>query len=158
MEIKRVGVVGCGLMGSGITQACAQSGYHVVVSDVNDELLNKGLASIDNFLTKSVTKGKISSKDKASTLSLIKGTTTISDFSDCDLVIEAISENIDLKKKVFTQLDKICPSPTILATNTSVLSVIEIATATKRMDRVLGMHFFNPAPVMKLLEVVRNLG
>jgi 3-hydroxybutyryl-CoA dehydrogenase len=157
MEIKKVGVVGCGLMGSGIAQACAQSGYQVVVSEINDDLLNKGLASIDRFLNKSVEKGKISQPDKDSTINRIKGTTNTKDFSDCDLVIEAIIEKMELKRKVFAELDKICPKDTILATNTSVLSVIEIAEATNRPDKVLGLHFFNPVPVMALVEIVKTI-
>lgn len=157
MEIKKVGVVGCGLMGSGIAQVCAQFGYQVAVSEINDELLNKGLASINSFLTKSIEKGKISQQDKDATLGRIKGITNISDFSDCDLIIEAVIENMDLKKKVFAELNKICPQHTILASNTSALSIIEIATATNRLDKVLGLHFFNPAPIMRLLEIVQTI-
>jgi 3-hydroxybutyryl-CoA dehydrogenase len=157
MEIKKVGVVGCGMMGSGITQVCAQSGYQVVVSEVNDTLLNKGLASINSFLTKSVEKGKIAQQNKDATLDRIQGTTNVNGFADCDLVIEAVIENMDLKKKTLADLDKICPQHTILATNTSVLSIIDIASATKRMDKVLGLHFFNPVPIMRLLEIVRTI-
>jgi len=157
MEIKKVGVVGCGAMGSGITQVCAQSGYQVVVSEINDELLNKGLALINSFLTKSVDKGKISQQDKDSALARIKGTTNTKDFSDCDLMIEAAIENMDLKKKIFAELDKICPKHTILATNTSCLSIIDMAMATTRPDKVLGLHFFNPPPIMQLLEIVRTI-
>jgi 3-hydroxybutyryl-CoA dehydrogenase len=157
MEIKKVGVVGCGLMGNGIVQVCAQSGYQVVVSEVNGALLNKGLASIDHFLTKSVEKGKLSQQDRDSALSRIKGTTNTKDFSECDLVIEAIIENMDLKKKVFAELDGICPKHTILATNTSCLSVIDIAMVTSRPEKVLGLHFFNPVPIMKLLEIVQTI-
>ena len=157
MEIKKVGVVGCGLMGSGIAQVCAQSGYQVVVSEANDELLNKGLASINSFLTKSVEKEKISQQDKDTTLGCIKGTTNISDFSDCDLVIEAVTENMDLKKKVFAELDKVCPQHAILASNTSALSIIEIATATSRLDKVPGLHFMNPVAIMRLLEIVQTI-
>jgi 3-hydroxybutyryl-CoA dehydrogenase len=157
MEIKKVGVVGCGFMGSGIAQVCAQSGYQVVVSEINDELLNNGLASINGFLTKGVEKGKMSQQDKDTTLGRIKGTTTMSDFADCDLVVEAIIEKMDLKKKVFAELDKICPPPAILVTNTSCLSIVDIAAATSKPDKVLGLHFFNPAPVMKLLEIVRTI-
>ncbi len=157
MEIKRVGVVGCGTMGAGITQVCAQSGYQVVVSEINNELLNKGLASINSFLSKGVDKGKLSQQDKESTLSRIKGTTSTKDFSDCDLVIEAAVENMDLKKKLFVEVDKICPKHAILATNTSCLSIVDMAMATSRPDKVLGLHFWNPAPLMKLLEVVRTV-
>ena len=157
MEIKRVGVVGCGTMGAGITQVCAQSGYQVVVSEINNELLNKGLASINSFLSKGVDKGKLSQQDKESTLSRIKGTTSTKDFSDCDLVIEAAVENMDLKKKLFVEVDKICPKHAILATNTSCLSIVDMAMATSRPDKVLGLHFWNPAPLMKLLEVVKTV-
>ncbi len=157
MEIKKVGVIGCGTMGAGIVQVCAQSGYQVVVSEINDELLNKGLALINSVLTKSVDKGKISQQDKDSTLARIKGTTNTKDFSDCDLTIEVAIENMDLKKRIFAELDKICPSHTILATNTSSLSVTDMAMATKRPDKVLGLHFFNPVPVMKLMEIVKPI-
>ena len=157
MEIKKVGVVGCGTMGAGIVQLCAQSGYQVVVSEINDELLNKGLASIEKVLARLVEKGKLSQQDKDTTLARIKGTTNTKDFSGCDLVIEAAIENLDLKKKIFAELDGICPKAAILATNTSCLSIIDMAVATRRPDKVLGLHFFNPAPVMKLLEIVRTI-
>jgi len=157
MEIKKVGVVGCGIMGGGIAQVSAQSGYEVVVSEINDELLNKGLAAINSVLTRSVEKERISQEDKDATMARIKGTTNTKDFSDCDLVIEAIIENMDLKKKVFAELDKICPKYAILATNTSCLSVIDMAKATNRPEQVLGMHFFNPVPVMRLLELVKTI-
>ncbi len=157
MEIKKVGVVGCGTMGAGITQVCAQSGYQVVVSEINDELLSKGLASLNSTLTRNVERGRLSQDDKDTIISRIKSTTNTQDFSDCDLVIEAVIENMDLKKKIFAELDKICPEHTILATNTSCLSIIDMATATKRRDKVLGLHFFNPVPVMQLLETVRTM-
>lgn len=157
MAIKKVGVAGCGLMGSGIAQVCAQSGYGVVVSEINEDLLNKGLASINRVLSRSVEKGKISEQDKNTVLGRIKGTTDLNRFSQCDLIIEAITENMDTKKELFAKLDKICPAHTILATNTSILSVIKIASATKRLDKVLGLHFFYPAPIMKLLEVVKTI-
>jgi len=157
MEIKKIGVVGCGAMGSGVAQVCAQSGYQVVVSEISEELLKKGLAFIDKGLSKAVERGKLSQEDKDATLSRLKGTTTTKDFSDCNLVIEAAIENLDLKKKIFAELDGICPKDAILATNTSCLSVIDIAKATKRIDKVLGLHFFNPAPIMKLLEIVKTI-
>jgi len=157
MEIKRVGIVGCGTMGAGITQVCAQSGYQVTVSEINDDLLAKGLASISSRLAKRVDKGKLSQQDKDTALSRIKGTTNTQDFSDCDLVIEAAPENMDLKKKIFAQLDKICPEHTILASNTSSLSVIDMAAVTSRPDKVLGIHFISPAPVIKLVEVVKTI-
>ncbi|MFC1903930.1 3-hydroxyacyl-CoA dehydrogenase family protein [Chloroflexota bacterium] len=155
--MKKVGVVGCGQMGGGITQVCAQSGYQVIVSEINDELLNKGLASINSSLTKSVEKEKITRQDKDAALARIKGTTNMKDFSECDLVIEAAIENLDLKKKIFAELDKNCSKHTILTSNTSGLSIIAMAIATTRPDKVLGLHFFNPAPVMKLLEVVKTI-
>lgn len=157
MEIKKVGVVGCGLMGSGIAQVCAQSGYQVVVSEANTELLNRGLVSINNFLSKSVEKGKIIHQNKEATLSRIKGTTDINDFSCCGLVIEAVTENMDLKKKIFTELDKICPEHVTLASNTSALSIIDMAAVTGRPEKVLGLHFMNPVPIMPLLEIVQTI-
>jgi len=157
MEIKKVGVVGCGIMGGGIAQVCAQAGYQVVVSEINQELLNKGLGVINSFLTKSVEREKITQQDKDATLARIKGTTDTRDFSDCDMVIEAAVENMDLKKKIFAELDKICPKHAILATNTSCLSIIDMAVATTRADKVLGLHFFNPVPIMRCLEIVRTI-
>jgi 3-hydroxybutyryl-CoA dehydrogenase len=157
MQIKKVGVIGCGLMGSGIAQVCAQTGYQVVVSEINEDLLNKGLKSIEKFLVKSVQKGKLTEQEKNATLSRIKGTTSLADFFDRDLVIEAVVEDMGLKQSLFTELDATCPSHTILATNTSCLSVMDIAAVTKRPDKVLGLHFFNPATIMKLLEVVRTI-
>jgi 3-hydroxybutyryl-CoA dehydrogenase len=157
MEISKVGVVGCGQMGSGIAQVCAQAGYPVIVSEINDELLKKGLAAIDASLTRSVQKEKITQPDREATLTRIKGTTDTGQFADCDLVIEAAVENLDLKKQIFGEIDKICPEHTILATNTSCLSIMGMAVVTKRPDKVLGMHFFNPVPVMKLLEIVRTV-
>jgi len=157
MEIKQVGVVGCGQMGGGIAQVSAQSGYQVIVSEVNEELLNKGLAAINSSLTKAVEREKITPEDKEATISRIKGATSMNDFGNCDLVIEAAIENLELKKKIFAELDSICPKHTILATNTSCLSIIEMAMTTGRPDKVLGMHFFNPPPVMRLLEVGRTV-
>lgn len=156
MKIDKVGVIGCGLMGSGITQVCAQSGYPVVVSEISDELLKKGLSSIDAVLTRSVQKEKITQKDKDDILNRITGTTDTGDMKDCDLVIEAAVENLDLKLRIFGDIDKVCPAHAILATNTSCLSVSDMAKATSRPDKVLGLHFFNPVPVMALLEIVRT--
>ena len=157
MEIQNVGVIGCGIMGSGIAQVCAQSGYDVIVSETGDDILNRGLKSIEAVLTRSVDKGRISPQDKESIMTRIKGTTDIKDFSGCDLVIEAATEDMDIKKTIFSQLDKICTESCILATNTSVLSVADMAAATARADRVLGMHFSNPVPVMKILEMIRTI-
>lgn len=157
MEVKKVGVVGCGSMGAGIAQLCAQSGFQVVVSEINDEFLKRGMGFIDKVLSRSVEKGKLSQQDKDAIMGRIKGTTNTKDFADCDLVIEAAIENLDLKKKIFAELDGICPKDAILATNTSCLSIIDMAMVTKRVDKVVGLHFFNPAPVMKLLEVVKTI-
>jgi len=157
MEIKKVGVVGCGQMGGGITQVCAQAGYQVRVSEINSELLDKGLKSIDSRLGRDVEKGRLSPQDKDSILNRIKGTTDTNDFADCDLVIEAAVENMGLKKKIVAELDKICPEHAILATNTSCLSIIDMAMVTSRPDKVLGLHFMNPVPVMKLLEIVKTI-
>jgi 3-hydroxybutyryl-CoA dehydrogenase len=157
MEIKTVGVVGCGIMGGGIAQVCAQAGFSVIVSEANQEFLDKGMATINKRLGKDQEKGRITAEVKDGILGRIKGTLDIKEFASCDLVIEAIVEDIEAKKKLFGELDSICPPQTILATNTSVLSVIEISTATKRQDKVLGLHFFNPAYIMKLLEIVRTL-
>ena len=156
MEIKKVGVVGCGAMGAGIAQVSAQAGYQVIASEINDTLLKKGLNLIDSILTKDVGKQKITQADKEATLARIKGTINTKDFADCDLVIEAVIENMDLKRKVFGELDKICKPEAILASNSSSLSILDMAIATKRLDKVLGIHFFNPVPIMKLVEVIRG--
>ncbi|MFC1908112.1 3-hydroxyacyl-CoA dehydrogenase family protein [Chloroflexota bacterium] len=155
--MKKVGVVGCGTMGTGITQVCAQSGYQVVVSEINDELLNKGLVFINSYLTRSANKGRMTQQEKDSTLARIKGTTNIKDFSDRDMIIEATIENLDLKKKIFAELDKVCPKQAILASNTSCLSIIDMAVMTSRPEKVLGLHFFNPVQTMKLLEIVKTV-
>ena len=157
MEINKVGVVGCGQMGSGITQVCAQAGYQVIVSEINSELLNKGLAFIDSRLGRDVEKDRLSPQDKENILNRIKGTTNKGDFADCDLVIEAAIESMDLKKKIFAELDRTCPKDAILATNTSCLSIIDMAMATSRPDKVLGLHFMHPVPVMKLLEIIKTI-
>lgn len=157
MEIKRIGVVGCGAMGSGIVQVCAQAGYEIVVLDASEPLLSKGLLSIDSFLNKGIEKGKVTSEQKEDILKRIRGTLNYMDFNHCDLVIEAVHEDMELKQNIFANLDRVCPEHTILATNTSSLSIIDIASATNRPDKVMGLHFMNPVPVMKLLEVVRSI-
>lgn len=157
MAFKKIGVVGCGLMGRGIAEVSARTGYDVVVSEINRELLDKGLATIAGSLGKAVEKGKMTAADKDSVMARIKGTIDMQDFKDCDLVVEAAIENLDLKKKIFADLDKICPPNAILSTNTSCLSVMDLAAVTKRPDRVLGCHFFNPVPMMKLLELVKTI-
>jgi 3-hydroxybutyryl-CoA dehydrogenase len=157
MEIKRVGVVGAGIMGAGIVQVCAQSGYEVLVSEINDELLQKGMGTVDHFLGRAVQKEKLTAEQKDEIMGRIKGTTNIGDFKDCDLVVEAIIENLDLKKKVFKQLDEVCPPHALLTSNTSSMTVTEMAAATSRMDKVAGLHFFNPVPVMRLVEIVTTI-
>ncbi len=157
MEVKRVGVVGAGIMGAGIVQVCAQSGYEVVVSEINKELLQKGIGTVDFFLGKAVQKERITAKDKDDIMGRIQGTTDPKDFKDCDLIVEAIIENLELKKELFEQLDDICPPHALLTSNTSSMTVIEMAAATKRMDKVAGLHFFNPVPVMRLVEIVRTI-
>jgi len=155
MEIRKVGVVGCGFMGSGIVQVCAQSGYEVTVTDMSEQVLSKGMATIEYYLNRGVDKGKMSRQDKDLTRSRIKGSISLKDFDDRDLVIEAIPEDMALKKKVFGELDSICRPDTILCTNTSCLSVTQLAQATSRPDRVIGTHFLSPVPPSKLLEIVK---
>lgn len=157
MAIKKVGVVGCGIMGGGIAQVCAQSGYQVTVSEINDDLLNKGMKVIKGNLARSVEKGKLSKEEESAIVGRLKGTTKMEDFRDCDLIIEAATENMNIKKKIFADLDRAAAPDVILATNTSCLSVTEVAMATKRPDKVIGTHFFNPVPVMKLLEIVTTI-
>jgi 3-hydroxybutyryl-CoA dehydrogenase len=157
VEIKKIGVMGCGLMGRGIAEVSAKAGYDVVISEINQALLDKGIQAIDESLSRAVKGGKMTDADKAAVFQRIKGTIKTADFGDRDLMIEAAVENLDLKKKIFAELDTIVPKESILATNTSCLSVIAIAAATKRQDKVVGMHFFNPVPVMKLLELVRTV-
>ncbi len=158
MKIKKVGIVGMtGLMGTGIGQVCAQSGYQVVGSSRSDDRINKALASINSRLARNVEKGTLSQQDKDASMARIKGTTNVKNFGDCDLVIEAAVENLDVKKKIFAELDKICPGHTILASNTSCLSITKMARETTRPEKVMGMHFFNPVPLMRLLEIVKTI-
>jgi len=157
MEIKKVGVVGCGLMGSGIVEVCARAGYDVVVREVNDELLQKGLERVKKSMSKGVQRGKLSREDMDAAWQRIQGTTTLADMADCDLVIEAAVEKMEVKKAIFAELDSIVPPHAILASNTSSLCVTEMASVTKRSDKVLGIHFFNPVPVMPLIEFVRTI-
>ena len=157
MEIKKVGVVGCGLMGSGIVEACARAGYTVVVREVNDDLLQQGLSRLKTSLAKGVERGKLPQADMDAALARITGTTSLDDFRGCDLVIEAVLENMAEKKSVFAALDAILAPQAIIASNTSSLCITEMASVTKRGDKVLGLHFFNPVPVMPLLEIVRTI-
>jgi 3-hydroxybutyryl-CoA dehydrogenase len=155
MAIKTVGVAGCGLMGAGIAQVCAEAGYRVIVREVSDELLKKGLGRIDAFLQKSVEKGKLAASAKAEVMGRLEGTTDLQKLSAADLVIEAVVENLAKKREVYEALDAACAKETLFASNTSSLSITEMAACTKRPDRFVGLHFFNPVPLMKLVEVVR---
>lgn len=157
MEIRKVGVVGCGTMGSGIAEVCARSGYPVVVSEINQNFLDKGMAAIRSSLDTAVKKGRLTEPDRKTILGRLQGTIKVEDFKDCDLVIEAAIENMDEKKKVFAAIDKVCPQHALLASNTSCLSVLDMAMATKRPTQVIAMHFFNPVPAMKLVEIVRTI-
>jgi len=157
MEIKKVGVVGCGLMGSGIVETCARAGYQVVVREVNDEFLQKGLDRVQKSMSRGVQKGKLTQADMDAAWGRIRGTTALTDMADCDIAIEAAVENMEIKKGVFAELDSVLPPQAILASNTSSLCVTEMASVTKRGDKVLGIHFFNPVPVMPLIEFVRTI-
>ena len=157
MTIEKVGIVGCGLMGSGIAQVAAQAGFSVTVREVTPELVDKGLKSIEKNLARQVEKGTITAEQRDQIRGRLRGTTKIEDLADRDLIIEAIIENVPAKKELFAALDKLCGPAAIFATNTSSCSVTEIATATARPNRFFGLHFFNPVPVMKLVEVIRTI-
>jgi 3-hydroxybutyryl-CoA dehydrogenase len=157
MAIQRVGVVGCGLMGSGIAQVAAQAGFTTVVREVAPELVEKGLKGIEKNLARLAEKGSLTEAQRGEVRRRLTGTTAIEDLRDCDVVVEAIIEQLPAKRELFAKLDALCPASTIFASNTSSLTITEIATATKRPDRFVGLHFFNPVPVMKLVEVVRTI-
>jgi len=157
MDIKNIGVIGAGTMGNGIAHTFAQFGYNVLLVDVKPEFVDKGIATITKNLDRQVKKEKISEEQKNETLSNIKSSLDMNDVKDSDLVIEAATENFDVKKNIFEALDQICKSDTILASNTSSISITEIAAITKRPEKVIGMHFMNPVPIMKLIEVIRGL-
>lgn len=157
MPIQTVGVVGCGLMGSGIAQVCAQSGLQVIVREVNAELVEKGLKSIEKNMQRMVEKGTISAADRDNARNRLRGATGVDELKGCDLIIEAIIEQLPAKKELFTALDKLCPASTIFASNTSSLSITEMAAFTARPQRFVGLHFFNPVPLMKLVEVIRTI-
>src|SRR6266508_2373047 len=156
-DIKRVGVLGCGLMGSGIAQVAASAGYETVVRDVSKELLDRGLAGIEKSLAKFVEKGKLQAADRDATLKRLSFTTAVADMEGVHVGIEAITEDLSLKNALFKELDGLCGPATIFASNTSSLTVGELAAATKRADRFVGLHFFNPVPLMQLVEVVRTV-
>jgi len=157
MKIKKVGVLGCGLMGAGIAEVAARAGYETVVREVSESLLEKGMGRIRGSLGRAVEKGKLEAAELDSALGRLSGTVDLEDLSACDLVIEAIVENLDEKKKIFGALDRLTGEHSIFTTNTSSLTVTQLAATTSRPDRLLGLHFFNPVPVMKLVEVVRTL-
>lgn len=155
--MKKTGVLGAGTMGSGIIQVLAQSGYEVTFIEQKQEFVDRGLERIAGTLAKAVKKGRMSEEDKDAVLGRIKGSTDMADLHDAEIVIEAATENVEAKKSMFRQLDEVCQADAILATNTSALSITEIAAVTGRPEQVIGMHFFNPVPVMKLVEVIRGL-
>ena len=155
--IHTVGVLGCGLMGSGIAQVCAQAGYRTIVREVDDALLTKGLGRVEAFLTQGVERQKLTGPEKDETLARLSGTTTVEDLAGCDLVIEAVVEDLEVKKELFVALDRVVGSDTIFASNTSSLCITEMASVTSRPNQFLGLHFFSPVPIMKMVEVIRGL-
>jgi 3-hydroxybutyryl-CoA dehydrogenase len=157
MAIRKVGVLGCGLMGSGIAEVAAKSGFETIVREVTPELLDKGMARIRGSLDKATEKGKLAAADRDATLARIRGTADVGELADCDLMVEAIVENLEEKRKLYAALDAVAKPTAILASNTSSLTVTQLAMATRRPERFVGLHFFNPVPVMKLVEVVRTL-
>jgi len=157
LEIRKVGVLGAGTMGAGIAQVFAQSGYTVAMRDIEDRFVQKGLAILDKSLSKAVEKGKMSAQDKAALQTRIKGTTEWKELADSDFIIEAVFESPDVKKEAFRELAKLCRPDVIFASNTSSISITELAAATDRPQKFVGMHFFNPVPLMKLVEVIRGL-
>ena len=159
MDIKKVGVLGCGLMGAGIAQTAATAGFEVVVREVTEDLCERGFGGIDKSLSKFAEKGTITSEQQQEIRGRLKGTTRLEDLADCDIIIEAIIENLETKRETYKQLDAFCKPETIFASNTSSLSITEMMTATRpeRQRRFIGMHFFNPVPIMKLVEVVRTI-
>jgi len=159
MEMKKVGVLGCGLMGAGIAQTAAAAGFDVMVREVSQEFLDKGFGGIEKSLARFAEKGTINADQQKETRARLSGTTSLNDLADCDIIIEAIIENLDIKRDTYKQLDELCKPETIFASNTSSLSITEMMTATsdERQKRFIGLHFFNPVPIMKLVEVVRTI-
>lgn len=156
-EIKRVGVLGCGLMGSGIAQVAAAAGYETIVREVSDDVCQRGIGGIGKQLGKSVDKGKLSAEDRDAIVGRLRGTTNLEDLKDCDIIIEAVVEDLAVKNEMWRTLDAVCGPDTIFASNTSSLTIADMAAATKRPERMVGLHFFNPVPVMKLVEVVKTI-
>jgi 3-hydroxybutyryl-CoA dehydrogenase len=157
MTIKKVGVLGGGLMGAGIAQVCAQAGYRTTVREISPELYERTLNRISSSLDKAIEKKKLTARQKTETLANLHGTTQMSALNDSDLIVEAVTENIEVKKKLFAELDRLCSPDTIFASNTSSLTVTAMAAATSRPEKFVGLHFFNPVPIMKLVEVVRTI-
>ncbi len=157
MAVKKIGVIGAGQMGHGIALVTAQAGFDVIIRDIKNEFVEKGINKIDKFLTKSIEKEKITEDDKKKIMSRITGTIKLEDLKDVDLVIEAIFENVQVKKGIFKELDKICKKDCILASNTSTIPITDLASVTSRPEKFIGMHFMNPVPIMKLVEVIRGL-
>ncbi len=157
MEIKTIGVIGAGQMGAGIAQVAALAGYNVILNDIKQEFIDRGMGGIEKSLSKFEEKGRIEPGTKGAALARIKTTMELDDMKDADLVVEAVIENLDLKNKIFSQLDEICPAHTILSSNTSSISITKLAAATKRPEKFIGMHFMNPVPMMKLVEVIRGI-
>lgn len=157
MDIKKVGVAGFGLMGSGIVQVAAQAGYKVVVLEANADLIKSGFARLDKSLQGAVAKGKMKAEEAETVRARVHGTESVAELGTADFIMEAIIENVDMKRKLFAELDEVAPAHTIFASNTSSMQIIDLAAATKRGDRFVGMHFFNPVPTMKLVEVVRSI-
>ena len=157
MAIEKIGVVGCGLMGSGIAQTAAQAGLQVAVREVSAELIDKGFTNIDKNLARLVQRGTLTAAQRDAARNRLRGTTKLDDLAGCDLIIEAITEQLAPKKELFRALDTVCPAQTIYASNTSSLSITEMAVATRRPERFVGLHFFNPVPIMRLAEVIRTI-
>jgi len=157
VQIRSVGVVGCGLMGSGIAEVCARAGYTTIVREIDADLVARGRQRIEQSLETAVRRNKLTPDERDAALGRVMGTTSLDDFNVCDLVIEAATENAEIKKRTFEELDRVCPPHAILASNTSSIPIVQMATATRRADQVLGMHFMNPVPIMPLIEYVRAL-
>jgi 3-hydroxybutyryl-CoA dehydrogenase len=157
MKVTRVGVLGAGLMGAGIAEVSAKAGYETVVREISDELARKGLSRIESSMARAVEKGKLTGPERETARARLSATTTLRDLASCDVVIEAIVENLELKKETYRELDRLCKTETIFCSNTSSLTITELSATTRRPDRFAGLHFFNPVPVMKLVEVVRTI-
>jgi 3-hydroxybutyryl-CoA dehydrogenase len=157
MDLKKIGVVGCGFMGGGIVQVCARAGYEVLAIDISDDLVNKGIDAIKDRLAKKIGKKAMTQQQMDDTLARIKGSSNNRNLKECDLIIESVFEDMDLKKKLFTELDSICPPHTIFGTNTSCLPVVDMAMVTSRPDKVVGIHFFTPPPLMPCLEIMESI-